>query len=48
MNEGADLLFELDHLFEEAADHLAEVTFDGGTKVARADLRPRLPLVLCW
>jgi hypothetical protein len=34
--------------FEAAEEHLAEVVFDGGRAGGRADLRPLLPLVLCW
>jgi hypothetical protein len=34
--------------FGHAPEHLAEVGFDGETQGKRADLRPPLPLVMCW
>jgi hypothetical protein len=33
---------------DEGADHLAEITFDGGARGEKADLRPVLPLVFRW
>jgi hypothetical protein len=34
--------------FRPGSEHLAEIGFDGERRGQRADLRPALPLVLCW
>jgi hypothetical protein len=34
--------------FHQGAEYLAEIGFDGEVQGRRADLRPALPLVLCW
>lgn len=34
--------------FHQSPEHLAEVGFDGERQGRRADLRPALPLVMCW
>jgi hypothetical protein len=35
-------------VFRQGPEHLAEAGFDGESQGRRADLRPALPLVLCW
>jgi hypothetical protein len=35
-------------VFRRGPDHLAEVGFDGKGQGKRVDLRPALPLVMCW
>jgi hypothetical protein len=35
-------------LFQQGPEHLAEIGFDGEGHGGRADLRPALPLVMCW
>jgi hypothetical protein len=37
-----------DVTFEPGSEHLAELTFDGGSQHRRVDLRPRVPLVLLY
>jgi hypothetical protein len=34
--------------FHQGHEHLAEIGFDGQSQGQRADLRPALPLVVCW
>jgi hypothetical protein len=34
--------------FHEGSDYLAEIGVDGEKRGGRADLRPALPLVMCW
>jgi hypothetical protein len=35
-------------VFRHGSEHLAELGFDGESQGRRADLRPALPLVMCW
>jgi hypothetical protein len=35
-------------VFRHGSEHLAEIGFDGERQGRRADLRPVLPLVICW
>jgi hypothetical protein len=34
--------------FRRGPEHLLEIGFDGEAQGQRSDLRPALPLVLCW
>jgi hypothetical protein len=33
---------------ETAAEHVLTITFDHASRLQKADLRPALPVVLCW
>jgi hypothetical protein len=35
-------------VFHQSPEYLAEIGFDGEGQGRRADLRPALPLVMCW